>query len=343
MIRPRQLGKRSGFTLIELLVVIAIIGVLIALLLPAVQSAREAARRSQCTNNMKQIGLALHNYESANRCLPMGVVTFSALTPAGQCNTTDGNPWKRRDHTMFALVLPFMEQQPIYNAINFNFASNGIHDGVHAGLTNFTAYTSVVATYVCPSDGIATPLAYPNNPYSQSSYSASVGSTNVINWFSCPSEIDATGAFSRNRVNRLGDIRDGTSNTFGVGEFSRFAENHPLEFGNSWTRFATFGWPGLTGVTIPQTIASTTPAPNQSVLVPNASTGSGPEAWWTDPAIEPLARRQGQFGFRSQHPGGLHFLFLDGSVRFIKDSIQIQTYRALGTKLGRETVSADQY
>ena len=175
---------RRGFTLIELLVVIAIIGVLVSLLLPAVQSAREAARRSQCVNNLKQMGLALQNYLDSMRSFPMGVVARNVVDCA------------RRDHTAFTMMLPYIEQQAIYNAINFDYAAANTQGGVHAGATNFTAMSAQIAVYVCPSDSAAEPIVSQNG-YSQSSYAASVGQRNVIQYIGspCPLELDTDGAF----------------------------------------------------------------------------------------------------------------------------------------------------
>src|SRR5437667_1739103 len=154
----RESRTRSGFTLIELLVVIAIIAVLIALLLPAVQSAREAARRAQCTNNLKQIGLAVHNYISANQALPTFFIIYS---PVGNKNTGQA-------FSGLARMLPYLEQNPIYNAINFNVSprwgagdgnpgADGTFNGSTAdsdtfGCMNASATANQVTSFLCPSD-----------------------------------------------------------------------------------------------------------------------------------------------------------------------------------------------
>src|SRR5271157_737730 len=143
--------RARGFTLIELLVVIAIIAVLIALLLPAVQSAREAARRAQCVNNLKQIGLAIMNYESAVNVLPPGGITYQE-SPL-DCAVLP------RTFTFFDLILAQMEQQNVYNAINFNFPAGGPteYNFPSGGATNRTAMITRVNSYVCPSDSDQTP------------------------------------------------------------------------------------------------------------------------------------------------------------------------------------------
>src|SRR5580704_2460101 len=139
---------RRGFTLIELLVVIAIIAVLIALLLPAVQAAREAARRAQCTNNLKQIGLAMHNYHSANNTFPMGGANSTFLTGA------TGFGWG--DWSSQAMLLSYLEEQTIYNALNFSITSIDVGDG--EGLVQSTGTATTINSFLCPSDSRYTGL-----------------------------------------------------------------------------------------------------------------------------------------------------------------------------------------
>src|SRR4051794_6787856 len=198
---------RSGFTLIELLVVIAIIAVLIALLLPAVQAAREAARRAQCTNNLKQIGLALHNYHSANNNFPMGSSLQVSLAYGGYSGWSN---W-----SCHALLLPYLEQNPLYNAANFK-----INEGVEGGASdaiNSTVTLSRVAGFLCPSDG-------PAGSKWTNSYRGSIGTTVVQG---VPSK-QVSGLFSMSsRKNNYGganptlglnDCTDGSSNTIAFGE-----------------------------------------------------------------------------------------------------------------------------
>lgn len=346
----RARGSPCGFTLIELLVTIAIIAVLVALLLPAVQSAREAARRAQCVNNLKQIGLALHNYEQASRSFPPGAITWQE-NPL-DCTTP------RRGHGFFSLILGMMEENTVYNAVNFSFASIGQQAGTSAGAVNNTALSTRISTYICPSDSRQTPpisrLGNPRgqtfNALSQGSYAGSVGTIDVFRWWcGCPVsftdgivcvgdiELMPDGAFGYNFTFRIPDFLDGLSQTIFVGEFSRF-RNDPDPYFNEWNSALYFS-SSLVGVTRPQGLATVVPRINASLAFPDIPQSS-PVTWKDDPRNQQF----GQFGFRSQHPGGASFLLGDGSVRFLKETINVPgTYWSLGTRAGGEVISADSY
>jgi len=332
--------SRRGFTLIELLVVIAIIAVLIALLLPAVQAAREAARRAQCVNNLKQIGLGLYNYESSNGSYPMGDYTYDK-----NC--------VQQAHTLFTFILPHVEQGAAFNSINFAFPAGGNDAlGNSGGLINSTALLSRVNSYICPSDFRQIPYTIPtqsNNAYSQSSYAGSAGTLDIFRWYyGCTAgagyaganiEILANGAFSKLSVFRIADITDGTSNTLFVGETSRFL-NDPDQVFNEWDRGLWFS-SAQAGVTRPQGLALSIPKLNAQMLIPDppsSTTDLNPGLW-----VNPQSQNFGQFGFRSNHPGGVNFLLGDGSVRFLKATINPLTYMAVSTRAYGEVVSADSY
>jgi prepilin-type N-terminal cleavage/methylation domain-containing protein/prepilin-type processing-associated H-X9-DG protein len=217
-------GRRPfGFTLIELLVVIAIIAVLIALLLPAVQSAREAARRSQCTNNMKQLGLAVANYESSTTAYPQCYGQVAPWDPANSYPTAGDSGWG--NFSVHALVLPYMEGGTIYNAINFKISSaDNLDNGIQA-----TAIGTQVNSFLCPSSGLPNGTLYSclgvapfdNIRYPGNNYWASVGPT-VIPWSSATPP--PPGIFSIVGPGDLGVVRvsavtDGTSNTIAFGEW----------------------------------------------------------------------------------------------------------------------------
>jgi prepilin-type N-terminal cleavage/methylation domain-containing protein len=195
---------RRGFTLIELLVVIAIIAILIALLLPAVQQAREAARRTQCRNNLHQIGLALHNYHDTHRCFPPGQISGHTAGIADLLYTYSGGA------TCFTLILPYMDESALYNAYNFDAPGT-------VGTANTTVTQSVLAQYLCPSDLDPSVGSYNCR---EGNYAFSTGMDDSCQFQYCPIVTTVRGPlFNRSKV-RIRDIRDGTSNTFAIGEAS---------------------------------------------------------------------------------------------------------------------------
>ena len=345
--------SRRGFTLIELLVVIAIIGVLIALLLPAVQAAREAARRAQCSNNLKQMGLALHNYESSQGSYPPGMFGQS-LNDASPCTSVNS-------HTMFSMMLPYMELGTISNSINFSLpafgrtvSSSGASDAWAA--YQATAFLTKVSSYLCPSDQwprqdfrqLSSILASPGrNAYSPTSYAGVAGTVECL-WYGywgttsmqyCEA-ITPNGMFGKNYTFKPADCQDGTSSTLYVGETSRYT-NEPITVFNFWNRGGYAFGDDIGGVRI-QVIAYTVPQINAKPtgVVP----GYIDDPFnWGNLSVYPQSAREGSFGFRSLHPGGANFLAGDGTVHYIKQSINPQTYQALGTKAGGEIVPGDAF
>ena len=332
-------SRRRAFTLIELLVVIAIIAVLIALLLPAVQAARAAARRTACVNNLKQIGLAMANYENAVGTLPIGVLG-SALTDKPPCYTsTYGIHHMTVD--AFALILPYLEATSQYNAINFNYSS-------FYGL-NTTGYNTKVAAYLCPSDLPSTPNNVSQGliPTTQGSYALNIGVTEVIFYGfygvvqpGCEAIAYGDGPFNKNYCYAYSAITDGLSNTILVGETSRF-QDEPASLFEMWNIAGVFT--GALGEYRTTAFAYVVPQINAPLQTydPTTSviTGSTIQTWYNNPG----ALQYGNFGFRSLHPGGANFVFGDGSVKFLKQTINPPTYRALGTRAYGEVISADAF
>jgi prepilin-type N-terminal cleavage/methylation domain-containing protein/prepilin-type processing-associated H-X9-DG protein len=341
---PRSSRRPFGFTLIELLVVIAIIAVLIALLLPAVQAAREAARRAQCTNNMKQLGIALHNYHDVVGSFP---TSFWRNTINNLQNGTNQPVDNNNRHSWFSMILPYVEQPAVYNAMNFQLAVGGTMTAiagvavpsVSCGRANATAAMTAITLFQCPTDPGPTFSTYPRvdqgvGPNSNSgpklSYMGNLGDNHndCPNWWLFPnlpySRNNGYGEYSTETgimcrsggTTSIRDVTDGTSNTFAAGE-SLF------ETCDWWT------WPNPNG----STCGTSCPICYTGVTQHNQNSASPNDSYnW----------RVG-FGFRSMHPGIVNFLFCDGSVRAIKCSISRVTYRALSTRNMGEVISSDSY
>jgi len=355
--------RRRGFTLIELLVVIAIIAVLISLLLPAVQSAREAARRAQCVNNLKQIGLASHNYLDRNQVFPPG-----ATSGPGNNRWADGAGFGWR-----AMILPDVEQNVAFNNLNFSLNFWGTSTPPNATIF-YTAFSS----FLCPSDGTNNNGFLPigtddgangvfpldndwftgpdgSRKVAVSNYMMSFGDNyavlplvTIAQPFELPKPTDPTvrrrgfpgfwgtkndyngegaqhrgfGDYVTGNIVRISGVSDGTSNTI------LYGESIPSQDANNdfWTCSGT-----ASGTTIPLNWDTSKKAGE-----PGCNNFGGDAS---------MNCRGSYFarGFKSKHPGGGNFCFADGSVRFVKNSIDPYTYNAIGSRAGGEVVSSDAY
>ena len=354
--------KRRGFTLIELLVVISIIAVLIALLLPAVQSAREAARRAQCSNNLKQLGLAVHNYATS-----FNVIPAMTMYPGGQSAMSGG--W---GPSWLIAILPQIEQGNLYAAYNFS-APAVVTGGSPSGLENTTVTYNQIATLLCPSESSV------NRP-------AFTATTNYVGNYGGPGQISVysgtivpVGDPNGTPLGKLGPVtmeavRDGLSNTALFSEALHGLQGSPTVYpGRSAdSKRGVFPGPagGGAGAGAAAAVAFAQACQNLSAgTVSNNSGNLGNDAYATYPwhvgmvnynhvgppnsshcmdasdstAGLPLVYvgYSGSAPPTSNHPGGVQMAMADGSVRFIKDSINQQTWWAIGTRFGKEIVSSD--
>ncbi|WP_422928353.1 DUF1559 domain-containing protein [Singulisphaera sp. PoT] len=348
--------RSRAFTLIELLVVIAIIAVLIALLLPAVQAAREAARRMQCVNNLKQIGLALHNYHSSHGSFPLGA---SLNSYDYSTDTTSWTNWSAQ-----ALLLNYIEQSPLYNAVNFNFSPEPTGQGLPGPAVNSTSYNMKIGVFLCPSDGNA-------GQVNINSYHASTGTTSYneapTDWGAATNQ--TTGVFAFQLSKSVANVTDGTSNTIAfsealVGDQNTSGPRRGNGTGNSGSSQAAnkLDISGISGSLMTDLQACSTTY--QTVFTANdrgyrwgfAAMGvslfntivppnGGGKYSWNSCRVDCCSQAQSAHYLvaSSNHNGGVNTLMTDGSVRFIKDSISIQTWWGLGTVANGEVLSSDSY
>lgn len=337
--------RRRAFTLIELLVVIAIIGVLIALLLPAVQAAREAARRAQCTNNLKQILIATINYEGSQGSLPAGKVVWP--------NPLDATiPPEHMGWGACAIIQPFMEGSPVFNSINFTIGILGGPGQNYAYWPeNFTSYTTSIGTLMCPSD--SGPDRVPSQvpvEVKPGNYLLISGAGETINGIQGNGE-NATGVLFTNSWVRLAGVTDGTSNTVAYSESLRgpgSAGQYEVPAGTSLDpkRYLNNAGSGPSGD------SCATPVAQSAIRMGAWFVGNFEDGNMGNTALPPNTRVMDCTfhssaapwkSARSDHPGGVNAAFVDGHVSFVKNTIAAATWRALGTRAGGEVVSGDAF
>jgi len=326
MMSNRQ--KRQGFTLIELLVVIAIIAILIALLLPAVQQAREAARRSTCKNNLKQLGLALHNYHDTHRVFPPATINAGIDDCQGQIPSTG----RILNHTCYQMLLPFLDQAPLYNLYNWSLPSApGKHSGCAItdapGTANqFSLVPAQIPLFVCPSDpgtskGTSTSSTYYSNGAFRTTYGVASHTTGGgwdATWNGNTSTLKGT--LGPNGAAKIRDIVDGTSNTmvFVETELDKTAAGATAGSGNAY--YSGFGpfWNAAA-----HTFYIRPSSASYALNVPRNPDGPKSYAW----------------GAGSFHTGGGHILLADGGVRFLSENVNLTSVvRALISVRGGEVM-----
>jgi len=321
----RKKGKRRGFTLVELLVVIAIIGVLVALLLPAVQAAREASRRMSCGSNIKGLITAIHTYHNSFKSTPINYGGNAQYN-----NTGTGKGW-------MIGILPFVEQQSLWDQIDWT-KPVGSNDTAANTNVNTTVATTAIPAFLCPSDGandrgrMNTRANMPGAAiYGVNNYKAVLGSNwangnNIVStpfgpWPNTNNGLDrGNGIICRNSDNQMGNyhgleaVTDGTSNTFAIGEAVP-----------RWTTHTWWWW--FNGGTATCAIPPNYKTPQ---ILAGTQTLEGQWGDWPN-----------NYSFFSRHPAGLQFALLDGSVKWINNSVNIVTYRAMASIQGGETLRVD--
>jgi len=339
--RNHRPGRRA-FTIVELLVVITIIGIMVGLLLPAVQAAREAARRMSCSNNAKQIGLAMLNYESTFRHLPAGMQFVNGGTPIDAVGTA------------WMAILPYLEQSS---------ASDAINTTIPWYLQPPANVQIVLPVYVCPSDVVESIHSYPflsalglpaGNRYATCSYGMNIGRNDAISFsagFGSRPLTEFSGVFSNNSKTPLSAISDGLSNTFAVGEAASGKEmcegvgcNVRIASNPAGETTSVHGW--LVGGANPSNFfaggfryaggyGSTVEKLNKSPVTDSfyeiAQIFNSTPSWQGGPHHVP--------NFRSLHTGGANFVFCDGSIHYLASEISMPIYQALSTIRGTEIVA----
>ena len=314
--RPPLRRTARGFTLIELLVVIAIIGILIALLLPAVQAAREAGRKTQCGNNLKQMGLALTQYHGTHNSFP------PAKIYSGHCAASNGGLGLTLNTTGFALILPFLEEANLHRSMNFSLAS--VDDAIAPNLNivgpsaaNATAIAINVKTFLCPSDVYAPPF----NGAQRSNYLFNGGGYTELDCAATGQpKKNLQGAFYSDLSTKIDvDFRDGLSGTVLVGESvqSKFSPTSGPYWGGGY-------FTSSHGRVVSPALAN-----EYKFYLPNAA--------WAEPNPSKLSYA---YVFSSRHPGGVQSVFGDGSVKYIKNSIDGQIWYSMHTIKNGEVYDA---